>query len=292
VFATDCRIWNKRRGAALVVPHSSMAEEVASAQAPRLQQQRSMSHLKTALRRVPTAKPARASASIPSPRVALPERRQLVTLLRSLGGRELYTAHILSAGLRLAPTLDDKVVLGQESLLCLERLEALSTIYESLGEGDLLGAVQRRFDGLPSPQTWGELVMARFLLNATAAAQSDVYGRFTSTLRLVGPIAGMSPLGTEHHEVAQATLCDLVRQGRQRAVAAQMDLERWLRTVSLFLEGPAALVAGRGGDGRDTIPDCFRIFAARVRPALSLCGLRLPSEIDPLRDDRSGLAAP
>jgi 1,2-phenylacetyl-CoA epoxidase catalytic subunit len=216
--------------------------------------------------------------------VALPERRRVVETLRRLGARELFTAYLLNGGLRLAPTIDDKLVLGQESLRHLERFEMLSAMFEGTGAGELLAAVRKLLDGCPTPHTWSELVVARFLLSVAGCVQLDMCKRWPGEAPFVEAVQRMRAVESEHQEVARATLLDLAHQGGLRPTTAQIDVERWTRTILLFFEGPVAVASEKPGDVGQT-------FAAAVESTLVACGLRVPIAGECARDTPAGASA-
>jgi 1,2-phenylacetyl-CoA epoxidase catalytic subunit len=230
---------------------------------------------------------------IQGPRVALPERRLVVETLRSLGARELFAAQLLGAGLKLAPSIDDSLVLGQESLRHLERFETLSAMFEGIGAGELLLAAGKVLDGCPAPRSWSELVLARFLLSGAGCAQLERCKRWSAETQFLKAVEEMHVLECEHQEIARATLRDLARQGGVRPVTAQSDLERWTRTVLVFLDGPAARASSRTTqpDASWQGGDLVRDFATAVESTLAVCGLRLPIAGELARDASVGAAA-
>ena len=211
--------------------------------------------------------------------MAVAQRARVGAELRSLGCRELLTAHLLGGGLHLAPTVDDKVVLGEETVRRLERFEVLASLHESIGDGDLLRAVGKGLSDLPSlPHTWGELVIARFLLSSAACVQLSS-GSFDADTGLRDVIDRMLAEERENGVIAEATLRDLFRNRGGRPIAAQANLERWLRVARLLFEEPvlsSGRRAGAGGLDSDDRAGIARVYLSRVAPALSACGLRLP----------------
>src|SRR5205814_1355919 len=88
--------------------------------------------------------------------ISIERRGPVNQALRGLGSSELLTAHLLGAGVAFAPTIDDKVVLGDEIAHSLRRFEVIASLYELSGYGDLQQAVSRQLKDLPSPRSWSE----------------------------------------------------------------------------------------------------------------------------------------
>lgn len=212
-------------------------------------------------------------------RIALGQRGRIGETLRSLGCNELFAAHLLGGGLHLAPSVDDKVVLGEEIMLHLERFELLAALHESIGDGDLLRAVGGRLRDLPSPHRWSELTIARFLLSGAARAQRSAcaWSAATDVLQVLEP---MLVEEREHDALAEGMMRDLFRRRGGHHAAAQADLERWLRVVLLLLQEQTTSPGRRpdeAGPRRDDHQQTIAAYLSSLVPAVSACGLRLPS---------------
>src|SRR5438876_9222629 len=69
--------------------------------------------------------------------ISLERRGPVSQALRGLGSSELLTAHLLGRGVAFAPTIDDKIVLGDEIVRSLGRFEVIASLYERSGYGNL-----------------------------------------------------------------------------------------------------------------------------------------------------------
>ena len=213
------------------------------------------------------------------------ERRLLAQYLERQGYLELATAHIFGAAVAFAPTLDDKILLADQTKEELGHLEAIALIYAELGAGDLLKVVQSPVADSPSPTSWLETAVVQCLFDR--AAKFHIAELRASSFRPVADVAGWILSEEEAHEAAgEQILLELCRANPRNVKAGQAHLERWLPISLNALGKPSARRSARavelglrareyGVVMRDYLDD-VRIFA-------DACGLHVPNVSPELR---------
>ncbi|MBI4509875.1 MAG: phenylacetate-CoA oxygenase subunit PaaI [Deltaproteobacteria bacterium] len=201
-------------------------------------------------------------------------------LLESQGYRELAAAHAFGAGLPLAPTLDDKLLLADEILEELGHFEAAAALHAELECGDLLLAIDGRIRVVPIPSSWLEVAIVRFLFDRAEKFQLREYrsSRFTPLARMVERIL---PDEESHGAAGEALLRELCCAERGNTALAQACFLKWLR-ISLMSFGRPGSARGLravalGLKARDSA-DVMREFLCDLLPTMSACGLRFPPE--------------
>lgn len=212
---------------------------------------------------------------------------ELRALLEGLGYRELAAAFLFGAGLRLAPTLDDKLVLGDQANEELAHFESVAATYAEAGLGDLLRVVEPRAAALPSPASWVELVLAEVLFDRASCMQLAGHhaARYAPYAQLVAKIAREEE---RHLAACEATLREAFAARPEAFADAQRHVERWLR-LSLDAFG-RALFERRDGSTLGVPLDTSRVVADylhAVRAILADVGLRLSTRAE-LRLDLPG----
>jgi ring-1,2-phenylacetyl-CoA epoxidase subunit PaaA len=203
----------------------------------------------------------------------------VVRLLERQGYRELAAAHVFAAGLRFAPTLDDKMLLAEQITEELEHFEAASDLYSELEAGDLLEKVEGRLAELPSPGSWMETAVVQFLFDRAGKFQLREYRdcSWRPYSEIVGKILAEEE---EHGAVGEAVLKDLCGANPLATTLAQECFDRWLRISLLSFGRP-----GTPGDRRAVelglkarpSAEIMRDYLADLEPTMAACGLRFPS---------------
>ncbi len=219
-------------------------------------------------------------------------------LLESQGYRELVAADALAAGLRFAPSLDDKVLLAHQVSEELQHFEAVSALYEELGEGRPVrgrqaaagpgaGAIllarggRRAVPGLP-----------RRKVPPAGAPVASAYAPYTEIVKRILQ-------EEEDHQAAARTalLRDLCRDGDAAVRLAQAHRVPWLRPARRsFVHFEPSLppdrlhVGGESSRGQrprtarrasacrwhgENLP-VIREFVRDVRVLATQCGLTMP----------------
>lgn len=227
-----------------------------------------------------------------SSRILDGEGRAIVArLLERQGYRELAAAHVFGASLRLAPSLDDKMLLAEQVREELEHFEAVAALYEDVRAGDLLSAVEERAADLPVPGSWLEVAVCQFLFDRAGKFQIQEYR--SSSYAPYAEIIGKILVDEENHGAAgEATVRDLCQADHPDPAfrpLAQVHFERWLRTSLLSFGRPGTSNDQRAVElGLKARPaaDVIRDYLRDLQPAMEACGLRFPSR------ERLGLDLP
>jgi 1,2-phenylacetyl-CoA epoxidase catalytic subunit len=193
--------------------------------------------------------------------LAADERKIVAQLLENQGYRELTAAHALGAGLGLAPTLDDKMLLLEEAAVELEHFEASAELYHEIGAGELFPVVEPRVAEVLLPSSWLELAVVRFLFDR--ARKFKLREHHSSRLQSYTAILHTNVAHEEPHQAAGEWIFrDLCRDDLGRRPEAQAHFDRWLR-ISIFSFGPS-----------DVLPH----YLGDLVPTLAACGLHLPHD--------------
>lgn len=212
-------------------------------------------------------------------------------LLETQGCGELATAQVFGASLRFAPSLDDKVLLADQAREKLEHFEALAALYEDMGAGDLLSAVEPRAADVPVPASWLEVVVFQFLFDR--AGKFQIQECRSSSCAPYAEVVRRILADEEFHGAAgEAILRDLCQADHPDPALrplAQTHLERWLRASLLSFGGsdsPNDRRAVELGLKARPAADVLREYLRDLQPALEACALRFPSR------ERLGLDLP
>ncbi|WP_394842349.1 ferritin-like domain-containing protein [Pendulispora brunnea] len=207
-------------------------------------------------------------------------REIMVGLLMSHGQRELLAAHVFGSALRLAPTLDEKMLLAEQALEELEHFEAVSALYAELTHGSDLHAAVADVAQLPPPTSWSELAVAQFLLCRAETFQLAEY-RGSSCRRYAEIIDKLEAQEQEHAHAGEATLEKVCRESPLDRASLDGHVARWLR-ISLGLFMPIdrrrearAVTLGLRGRGST---EAMQAFVDRIRADLSRYGLSIRGE--------------
>jgi 1,2-phenylacetyl-CoA epoxidase catalytic subunit len=192
-------------------------------------------------------------------------------MLENQGFRELACAEILSAGVRYAPSIDDKQIFARHALEELEHFEAVAAVYEDLVGTNLLDVVRERVEKVPHPGSWAELVIAALLfdranfhqLRVLRAANDPLIARIAERLMRDEP---------DHLAASEAALAEVGRSTPSLLGQVRYHLATWLS------------IAQRAFDRDDAAADCSR--APHVPPdslqeAISEFISSLPSAVTP-----------
>jgi 1,2-phenylacetyl-CoA epoxidase catalytic subunit len=188
-----------------------------------------------------------------------------VQLLERQGFRELVSSHLFAAGVGLAPTLDDKIMLLEHAREELSHFEAVAVLYEKLTSQSLFEHASPHAAQIPQPTTWLEAAVAGFLVDGAAAAQLRDYLGIGDT-RLAAVVREIHEHEHEHKAAAETALLDQCRGNPAAALAARPLISRWYRVALSVLDA-------------QTGPDAERVaraFAEGVRETLAECGLSVP----------------
>jgi 1,2-phenylacetyl-CoA epoxidase catalytic subunit len=196
-------------------------------------------------------------------------------LLESQGYRELVAADTLAAGLRFAPSLDDKVLLAHQVSQELQHFEAVSALYEELGEGDLFEVVKRRLARVPEPSSWLEAVVVQSLVCRAGRfhLRAHLWPAYAPYTEIVKRILQEEE---DHQAAADGLLRDLCRDGDAAVRLAQAHLEQWLRPALLsFDHFEPSLPPDHLHEAAENLP-VIREFVRDVRLLATQCGLTMP----------------
>lgn len=197
------------------------------------------------------------------------QRAVLGRLLEGQGYRELAAAYLFCAGLPLAPTPDDKLMLAEQVNDELGHFDAAAAAYSEAGLGDLLASVEQRARELPAPSSWPEMVVAQFLFDRAGYFQlkSHLDVTYPAYAQMVRKILA----GEEHHQAAcEARLRELHGSQPRALGAAEGYVERWLRLSIRSFERSGAMPTA-------DLAAVLRAYLANVKTTLEAVGLRLPS---------------
>jgi 1,2-phenylacetyl-CoA epoxidase catalytic subunit len=200
-------------------------------------------------------------------------------LIACQGYCELVAAHLFGSALRVAPSLDEKMLLSEQLNEELEHFELLAALYASLGGDELLAVVADRASSAPIPETWVELAVAQTLFECAAKVQlrGCIRSSVPGHAKLVAKILAEEE---KHGAVGETTLRTLLTEDDDFAATAQGAFDRWLlvslgsfwdadaerseRAVELELTNQGAAPARRA-------------YLAELTPMMSRCALRFPS---------------
>jgi 1,2-phenylacetyl-CoA epoxidase catalytic subunit len=188
-----------------------------------------------------------------------------VQLLERQGFRELVSSHLFAAGVGLAPTLDDKIMLLEHAREELSHFEAVAGLYEKLTGRSLYEHAAPHAAQIPAPTTWLEAAVAGYLVDRAASAQLRDYLRIADT-RLAAVVREIHEHEHEHQAAAETALLDQCRNNPAAALAARPLISRWYRVALSVLDAQSG-------------PDAERVaqaFGASVSDTLSECGLSAP----------------
>jgi len=166
-------------------------------------------------------------------------------LLRAWGRVELFTAQALAASLPLAPTLDEKMVLGEESLRHLRHFELLAGLYgETVGK-PLLKDASYGVGTEPLPRDWFTVALAQWALLAASRASSDACLRAHDGAADEGPcvLETIACDLREQFELADAMLRDQLHRRGAHQETFEADAEQCLRAVLALMAGPSSALA-------------------------------------------------
>jgi len=161
-------------------------------------------------------------------------------LLRAWGRIELFTAERLAASLALAPSLDEKMVLGEETLRHLQHFELLSTVYGEAGGRRLTRDANHGLDAEPRPRSWSSAGVAQWVLLGASCALSEACVQAHDGLAKRAPRALESVAAElrEQFALADAMLRDLLRRDGPHQTTFEADTEHWIRLVLELMNGP------------------------------------------------------
>jgi 1,2-phenylacetyl-CoA epoxidase catalytic subunit len=151
----------------------------------------------------------------------------VLRMLENQGFRELACAEILSAGVRFAPSIDEKQVFARHALEELEHFETVAAIYEDLLGENLLDVVRPRLDKVPHPSSWAELVIAALLFDRANFHQLRVHRSANDPLvaRTAERLLRDEP---DHLAASEAALAELGRSSPSSLGQVQYHLATWL----------------------------------------------------------------
>lgn len=207
-----------------------------------------------------------------------PEAREHVaSLLEAQGYRELIAADTLASAIRLAPSLDDKVLLAHQVREELEHFEAVAGLYEEIEGGDLFEVVRPRLAEVPEPGSWLEAVVVQCLVCRAGRFHLrqhpwPAYLPFADIARKI--VADEE----EHQTTADGLLRDLCRDEPGNVRAAETHLETWLHPTLLSFRSPDAQVESQAVPAAEA-EDRMRDFLRDVRVLAAQCGLQMPAHV-------------
>lgn len=212
-----------------------------------------------------------------APKLTDAAKTELQTLLEGLGYRELGAAYLFGAGLRLAPTLDDKLVLLDQANEELSHFEVAAATYGEAGLGDLLAVVAPRTARIPEPKSWIELVIAQVLFDRASCLQVKGHegASYAPYSQMVAKIAQEEE---RHLAACEATFREAFAARPDALAGAQEHVVVWLR-VALeafgrpFHESPESSPLGLSLETADVMREYLKSVAVSLRDV----GLRLPT---------------
>jgi hypothetical protein len=159
--------------------------------------------------------------------------------LLAWGRVELFTAQLLGASLALAPTLDEKMVLGEESLRHLQHFEVLSILYGEAGGRHLTKDASRGLVAEPLPQGWFAVGVAQWVLLVAARALSDACEQAHEGVGNETPRAleGIAADLREQFALADVMLRDLLQRQAPAQISFENEAEHWIRSVLELMAG-------------------------------------------------------
>ncbi len=196
--------------------------------------------------------------------------------LEAQGCRELAAAYMAAAGIPLAPTIDDKILLHGYVAEELSHFERCADQYAWLGLGDLLARVEPRARALPTPKSWPELCIALFFFDraCTAHLLNHLSSRFRPLAELARGMAGEEVAHGAATAAALREACNTEESKRE----AQRHVDRWLRVALASLGRPdnardeRAVEIGIKARVTQALIDDYRF---NIRVALGSCGLSI-----------------
>jgi hypothetical protein len=166
----------------------------------------------------------------PVPRASSDRLRRTI---RQQARRELALAHLFSAAVRLAPTLDDKQLLVRHCADELEHYELALSLYDELGGHSQLEDLAAEPTSMP--RSWPESMVAAHLLDQACRAQLCAYvASPDDVLRAFGDRLLSGEL--DHLEASGAALRELANRGDQEALRSHVAV--WLPRALASLDPP------------------------------------------------------
>ena len=198
----------------------------------------------------------------------------LITVLENQGFRELAAARLFSAGVLLAPSLDEKQMFGRHSLEELTHFEVVASAYAGLTSKELHEAVAQRADAVPMPSVWTELVVAGFLLDRAVIQQLKAYQTSTD-----GWLAGLANMivahENDHLSALEDTLRELCRAHESDAKAVKAHVERWLPIALETFDRPADMASGDAQPPISSagVAESMRAYVDGIKPVFEACNM-------------------
>jgi len=205
------------------------------------------------------------------------EQREIVARsLERQGYRELAAAYMWAAGVPLAPTPDDKLLLSAHLNEELHHFELAANLYEAVRGAELAPVVERRARALPMPESWMEVAMVQCVFDRAGTFQLREFqrSRFQPHAKMITQILAEED---GHSAAGDAALRDLAEQPEWEPDAAQSCFHKWLRL--------ALLSFGRAGTNRAIelglkLRDSTSVmneYVCDLVPTAQACGLRFPT---------------
>lgn len=169
---------------------------------------------------------------------AAPSCLCLERLLERQGYRELGAAHLFSAGVALAPTLDEKQMFARHCLDELGHFEHVAMRYDELGRGDLLSKVAPKVAELPAPESWLEMVLVGIAFDRAVYFQLRAYAAAPDS-RVAALAVHVIADEAEHLAASQAALADFAAQDAELRDRLEALLARWLPISSACFDDSA-----------------------------------------------------
>ncbi|WP_394842379.1 hypothetical protein LZC95_35580 [Pendulispora brunnea] len=209
------------------------------------------------------------AAPFGKPQQGSPERSEearalMVALLMSQGKRELVAAHVFGGGLRLAPSLDDKMLLAEQVLEELEHFEVVAALFSD-GRREQICTRRSPVLQIYHPRRRGP---RSSWLDFCSVARRDF--NWTST---------------------DATLRKLCTDGGESHVSLQGHMDRWLRiSLALFsrTDSEREQRAVELGLRPRESPAAIREYLMVLREEMSPFGLRIGLDLPGISDKAHG----
>jgi 1,2-phenylacetyl-CoA epoxidase catalytic subunit len=191
-------------------------------------------------------------------------------MLENQGFRELACAQILSAGVRWAPSVDDKQVFARHALEELEHFETVASLYEELVGENLLDVVRPRVEKVPYPGSWEELVISALLFDRANFHQLRVHRSIDDPLvsRTAERLLRDEP---DHLAASEAALAELSRSAPNLLGAVRYHVATWLSVAQRSFDDESVLdpECSRGRHvPRDAVTQAEREFLASLPSAI------------------------
>ena len=209
-------------------------------------------------------------------------RDVLRRMMESQAYREIMAVNLVGHSLKFVPDAATKTACIHDLEEELEHFEAVASLYEAEGHGDVMDAIQDRLDRVPYPESWLELAMAQFLYDRAGGQHLEEYTECTwePYAGIVGKILAEEE---EHESFGEETLLEMSKSNPDFQDAAQPLFEKWLRVGCLSFGRPGTpdsdFAVAEGLKKHDPA-EVIQAFIDDIRPTVAACGLAFPERLE------------